>query len=150
MSYDVLDVGCGYGRNSLYIAGLGYKVISSDYYEKVFINKWYEEQPNITNMLLDCTKSLPFKENTFSAVVVIHFYSDDLFKRLSPLVAPNGYIFYESIGGHGDNWQQLDLCGKVKDSLAENFTLLYYKENLVGPDKRYATVKMVAKKIATS
>lgn len=142
----ILDVGCGYGRNSIYLAGLGYHVVASDYYEKVFEDQWYKKRSNIQSIILDCTKPLPFRSNIFGAIVVIHFYSEGLFQRLSNLVVPNGYIFYESIGGNGQNWKQLDLIGRVKKSLSDEFTFITYQEKAIGPDRNYATVKMVAQK----
>jgi SAM-dependent methyltransferase len=142
----ILDVGCGYGRNSLYLAELGYQVLAADYYEKVFADKWYEKKSNIKPITIDATQHFPFQNGTFGAVVVIHFYSEGLFQRLSDLVAPNGYIFYESIGGNGQNWIQLDFIGQVKKSLSENFTFRTYQEKAIGPNKSYASVKMVAQK----
>ena len=142
----ILDVGCGYGRNSLYLAELGYQVIATDYYEKVFADKWYEDKSNIQTITIDATKPFPFHKNMFGAIVVIHFYSEGLFQRLSDLVVPNGYIFYESIGGNGQNWKQLDFIGKVKESLSKNFTFITYQEKAIGPNKSYASVKMIAQK----
>jgi len=143
----VLDAGCGYGRNSVLLSKLNLNVVAADFYCKSFSNSWFASYKNIHPIVLDCRKPLPFKSNSFSAVIVIHFYNENLIENLVDLIKPSGFLIYESIGGNGENWRELDVSGKVKTLLEKQFIISYYKERLVGPEKKYATVKVVAQKI---
>lgn len=81
-------------------------------------------------------------------MIIIHFYNKNLIENLLDLIKPSGFLIYESIGGNGENWRELGVTGEIKGLLEKQFTFNFYKERLVGPDKKYATVKMVAKKQA--
>lgn len=143
----ILEVGCGYGRNSIYLAEQDHKVFAIDAYEKVFTTNWADNYSNIQTIVQDATKELLFSHEMFDVIVIIHFYDTNLFQRISKLVKHSGVIIYESIGGHGENWKQLDKYGKIKKDLQSEFIFLDYKERSIGPLGQYSTLKMVAKRL---
>jgi SAM-dependent methyltransferase len=141
-----LDLGCGYGRNSVLLSRYFSNVIAADFSYKSFSDLWHSNCKNIHPVILDCRQPLPFLNNTFSAVIVVHLYHEDLIVNLIDAVQPEGYFIYESIAGNGDNWRELSLPGEVKSLLEKQFIVKYYLERPVGPDKKNATVKVVAQK----
>ena len=97
-------------------------------------------------MILDCGQLLPFLNNTFSVVIVVHLYHENLIVNLIDVIKLDGFFIYESIAGNGENWRELSLFGEVKRLLEKQFIIKYYLERPVGPDKKNATVKVVAQK----
>ncbi|WP_077431861.1 class I SAM-dependent methyltransferase [Pseudomonas sp. C9] len=144
----VLDAGCGYGRNSALLSKYNLNVVAADFSHKSFSNSWYLDHKNINPIVLDCRKPLPFKSNSFSAAIIIHFYNKYLIENLIDIIKPSGFLIYESIGGNGENWRELGVSGEVKKILEKTFIIKHYTERLVGPDKKYATVKLVAQKMS--
>lgn len=141
-----LDLGCGYGRNSVLLSKHFANVISADFSYKSFSDLWYLNYKNIHPVILDCGELLPFLNNTFSAVIVVHLYHENLIANLIDTIQPEGFFVYESITGNGGNWRELSLSGEVKRLLEKQFIIKYYLERPVGPDKKKATVKVVAQK----
>jgi SAM-dependent methyltransferase len=144
----VLHAGCGYGRNSALLSKYNLNVVAADFSHKSFSNSWYLDHKNINPIVLDCRKPLPFKSNSFSAAIIIHFYNKYLIENLIDIIKPSGFLIYESIGGNGENWRELGVSGEVKKILEKTFIIKHYTERLVGPDKKYATVKLVAQKMS--
>jgi len=144
-SFPILDLACGYGRHSIYFSSMGYKVFSADAHKEVLNSGWIKSVNNVYPIILDGMKPLPFRDKSFGAIVIVHFYFPGLFSNIKKLVAHGGMIYYESIGGQGDNWTELDKCQQVKNELFETFEMLIYKEKHIGPKKQYATLKMLAR-----
>lgn len=142
----ILDVACGYGRNAKYLVRLGYRMVAADYYSEVFQDMWHKTLYRCHPLRLDASKPLPFTDVSFGAVVVVHYYADDLFNNVKRLIVPGGLLIYESIGGHGGNWRQLAKRGAVRRQILDEFKMVTYIENAVGPGKQYATVKMLARR----
>lgn len=142
----ILDLACGYGRHALHFGNLGYDVVCADSHYDVFSDGWFRSLNNMYPLIFDASKPIPFKEAVFGGVIVVHFYCPGLFLSLKKLVVPEGLIFYESIGGHGENWKELGKQQQIKNELIDEFDLLIYNEKFVGPNKQYATLKMIAKK----
>lgn len=141
-----LDLGCGYGRNSILLSRYFANVIAADFSYKSFSDLWYLDCKNVHPVILDCGQLLPFLNNVFSAVIVVHLYHEDLIDNLIDAVRPGGFFIYESIAANGENWRELSLSGEVKRLLERQFVIKYYLERSVGPDKKNATVKVVAQK----
>jgi len=142
----VLDLGCGYGRNSILLSRHFANVIAADFSCKSFSDLWYLNCKNIHPVILDCRQLLPFLNNVFSAVIVVHLYHENLIANLIDVIRPDGFFIYESIAGNGENWRELSLSGEVKRLLEKQFIIKHYLERPVGPDKKNATVKVVAQK----
>jgi len=144
----VLDAGCGYGRNSALLSKHNLNVVAADFSYESFSNSWFLNYKNINPIIMDCRKPLPFKSCSFSAAIIIHFYSKYLIENLIDIIKPAGLLIYESIGGNGENWRELGVTEEVKKILEKKFIIKHYKERLVGPDRKYATVKLIAQKMS--
>ncbi|MBY8950054.1 methyltransferase domain-containing protein [Pseudomonas sp. SH10-3B] len=141
-----LDLGCGYGRNSILLSKYFANVIAADISCESFSNSWFLDYKNIHPIMLDCGQRLPFLNNTLSTVVVVHLYHENLISNLINAIHPEGFFIYESIAANGENWRELSLSGEIKILLEKQFTIKYYVERPVGPDKKNATVKVIAQK----
>lgn len=74
---DVLDLGCGQGRNSIYLAREGFPVTAADYsLKELLMLKEYARTHNIpVNIVQSDVSQLPFKENRFDIVLCLHVLS---------------------------------------------------------------------------
>ena len=99
---DAIDLGCGIGRNSLYLAERGYSVVAVDFAESA-LDKFCQilnnnpQSSRITIRQLDLTKELPFADNSFDLatdiVTTMTLTPDELpgFEyELRRVVRPNG------------------------------------------------------------
>lgn len=145
--FPILDLACGYGRHALHLNNLGYDVVCADFDYDVFRDRWFQSLNDMYPIIFDATKPIPFKDNIFGGVIVVHFYYPGLFLNLKKIIVLKGLIFYESIGGQGANWMELGKEQQVKNELVDEFSFLIYKEKVVGPNKQHATLKMIAKKV---
>jgi SAM-dependent methyltransferase len=143
----ILDLACGYGRSPIYCESKGFKVIAVDYDEKIINGDWHKEK-EIALLQVDCRNDLPFKENTFGLIIVIHFYAKGLFLRLKKLIKPSGFLVYESIGLRGENWRELELKDEVKNQLGNDFEFILYESKTQKVSNNiYESLKIIAKKI---
>ena len=147
-SLPLLDLPCGFGRNSVFISSLGMEVISVDLDKDVFTDAWYKTNPLIRPVRLDVNNGLPFKTEVFSAIVIIDFYLPKMFIAFKEHVAIGGLIVYQTYSARGGNWMELPTVNEVKNSLGDDFDFLEYVENVVGPDKKNVTLKMIARRIS--
>lgn len=70
----VIDLGCGIGRNSFYLAGLGYTVTAVDYAAAALkrleaAKSEHEGASHIKTKQVDLTKKLPFADHAFDIAV---------------------------------------------------------------------------------
>ena len=96
----VLDLACGYGRNSIFLSNKGYKVISVDLN---FLCLSSFSKKNILKIQSDIENSnnWPFGENSFDLVVVTNFLNRMVFANIRKVIKKNGYLIYETFGeGH--------------------------------------------------
>lgn len=93
-----LDVACGLGGNSLYLAKHGYQVISldvSDVAVSYLQQKAKQDNLPITASQVDLDKaSLP--PELYDLVVVTYFLDRQLYKSLKSVVKEGGFIFFET------------------------------------------------------
>jgi len=143
-----LDIPCGDGRHSRFLASVGMNVISVDLCERSL--QWGTIATRTDNRIeaicADATRELPFKDSSFDVGLVVHF---PLLESIPPLVRcikSGGLVILESYGAHGGNWETLPFVGQVRQMLRSHFTLLRYDETSVRsyPDK--ATLRVVARK----
>ena len=99
-----LDLACGMGRNSIYLAKKGYKVISVDInsmsLSKFYQNNVYKIQSDIENL-----GRWPFKNNIFDIVIVTNFLNRLIFENIESVIKQNGYLVYETFG-LGGSWRK--------------------------------------------
>ena len=143
----ILDLACGYGRNALYAESLGYKVIASDIDDSILTNTDVLKKKNIHFKRLNANEEFPIEPQSISAILVVHYYSENLFERIKKLVCEGGYILYESISAHGENWKELDKKGRVEDQLKNEFKFVYINKREIAKYKEYETIKFIARNI---
>jgi SAM-dependent methyltransferase len=94
----IIDLGCGFGNDTLYLYERGFKVISCDYsIEALNRLKYFILQPEIKHF--DMVNGLPF-ENDSSKVIIadlsLHYFSkndtDNIFKEISRVLVPGGHL----------------------------------------------------------
>ena len=77
----------------------------------------------------------------------IHFFHSNLIECFVKSLKIGGYLFIETIDGHGGNYLQLPKHGFIKSKLNNLFDIKYFKEKKVGPLQSDAsTVKLLAVK----
>ena len=72
-----LELGCGCGHDSAYLARLGYNVIATDFSEEA-LKICHQLAPSVTHLQVDVRQSLPFPNNSFHFVVAslsLHYFS---------------------------------------------------------------------------
>jgi len=145
-AFPVLDLACGYGRNSVFLSKRGHEVVAADYCREMLMDGWGTSSSFIHSVHLDACLPLPFANATFSAVVVVHFYAIGLFRNIRDLVVPGGYIFYESISARGGNANELPAPGVAQEELLPGYTFLKLRERLVEGSKSCATLRLIARR----
>ncbi len=100
----IIDLGCGTGRNSLYLAKLGFKVTAVDFAQSALdmLNKKAKKQnlsQNIQTINASIGKKLPLKDNSFDlAIDIVSSLSLNnqemkvFEKEVKRLLKPNGFL----------------------------------------------------------
>ena len=91
-----LDIGCGLGQDTNWLAQNGFQVISCDI-SSVAINKLKELYPNAKTIRLDVSKGLPFDDNSIGLVnanLSLHYFmmekTKQIFEDIKRILKPNG------------------------------------------------------------
>jgi SAM-dependent methyltransferase len=80
-----LDLACGSGRNARYLAQLGWRVIAVDLSTAAV--------QMVRGVLADLERNaVPFRDQSFDLVCVIHFLHRPLFDEVRRLVKPGGVV----------------------------------------------------------
>ena len=96
-----LDLACGLGGNSLFLARRNFQVQAVDISD-VAINYIQEhstnDKLNINPMVWDLTKcnELNWQNNSFDSVVITYYLDRKLFPILKSIIKENGYFFMET------------------------------------------------------
>jgi len=156
--YPVLDAGCGYGRNAIALASRGLSVVCADRnYDRlssitrsVSINDDLKQVNSRLSLVLAELEHFrwPFSQSCFGAIVCVHFLDTALFDAFRYSLVPNGRLYIETFGGHGENYLDLPKAGQLRDLLSRHFQLAFYRERSVGPsDSGAVSVKLFGKKL---
>lgn len=93
-----MDLGCGTGNDTLYLVERGFKVISCDYSE-VALEKIKKVIPKAETCLLDISKKLPFKNESFDIIIAdlsLHYFDDKTTKsimgEIKRVLKPDGHL----------------------------------------------------------
>jgi SAM-dependent methyltransferase len=152
-SLPVLDAPSGFGRNSLFLARQGHRVVGTDIdAERVNFVAWHAKQTlrgatNLSFAVCDLrSEFLPFESEAFGSVVIVHFVPSDWNGYLAVLRS-GGILLFETMGGQGQNYLELPARGEIKSLLEPTCTILVHREHPVGPPERNAvTVRLIAQK----
>ncbi len=93
----VLDLASGSGRNSRYLAGLGYRVLATDIDASALAD--LESVATIDTLLADLEgDEWPFAGQSFDGIVVVNYLHRPLLTNLAHALGANGVLIYESFG----------------------------------------------------
>lgn len=148
----IVDVASGYGRNALHISSFGASVLCVDNSKDSLSYLELMQNRNISTLYLDLIKDpWPFPEESLGAIINVHFLPLNLVDSFLSSLKVGGFLFIETIDGHGENYLHLPPQGYIKSKLSDVFDIRYIKENKVGPPLSNAsTLKVFAKKKASS
>jgi tellurite methyltransferase len=134
-----LDLACGLGGNSLFLARLNYRVEAVDISEvavNYILEQAAKEQLAIFPLIGDLTEinTLHFKRNTFNLVVITYYLDRALFPFVKSIVKENGYFFMETFYMSPQNENQgvsnqYKLNSKELLSEFGNWKVLFFEEN---------------------
>jgi ubiquinone/menaquinone biosynthesis C-methylase UbiE len=100
----ILDLGCGYGQKSLFMASLGWEVTALDIDLKKldFLKEKAKEYHSQINVVKGSMDNLPFQDRVFDAVIclsTIHhqkFYSiQNTLSEIHRVLRPGGRLFFD-------------------------------------------------------
>jgi hypothetical protein len=150
----ILDIACGAGRNGVFLARLGCKVICVDK------DLTRLQQLCRSNSFIDVPSDLlklhemdlvndpwPFEVGTAAAIISVHFLQLGLFPHFARTLAQGGYLLIETIPAHGGNYLALPRAGQLRSALEHAFEIMFYRERKAGPGNFDAvTVQLVARR----
>lgn len=142
----VLDVPCGFGRHSVWLARAGHKVMSADIDEKrilTFQPALFAEVAEASDaVVLDATEPLLFKQQSFDLAIIVDYVAVELLGQIADFIRPGGWLIYETFGAGGYNWKDLPVPGITASMLSGSFDTLRIQTKPAGPNRTEAqTVK---------
>ncbi|BBO72379.1 SAM-dependent methyltransferase [Desulfosarcina alkanivorans] len=136
-----LDIACGNGRNSIFLAKKGFVVDAVDI-STVATNRLAGENPNIHVACLDID-SWQIIPNRYDLIVNVRFLDRRLFPMIREGLKPGGVLIFESfLDGHKDAY-----CLKPKELLRvfQSLRIVYYEEKKASHGARFdQTASLVA------
>ena len=145
-----LDIACGQGRNTKFLAKMGFEVDGVDLSD--YALSQIEQHPNITKIEADLD-SYTLEKNRYDLIININYLNRNFFHQIKEALKPQGIVIFETfIIAHGDfdNPQNPEYLLRKNELLHAFLSLdiIYYEErddiNLRGEKTRVAS--LVAKK----
>ena len=95
----ILELGCGFGFNSIYLKSLGHNIIATDFSPEVLIKlKCINQEIEISE--LDLRKKMQINDNTFDSVVAdlcLHYFNNkktrQIISEIQRILKDNGKLF---------------------------------------------------------
>jgi len=157
----ILDLACGAGRHTRLLASLSRNVVAvdADIHRLVTLKQTLVDEAQKGPKRPSASSSLvvqvdlkqhhwPLAKQVFSKVEIVHYLQRDILSMLDAILAPGGYIYLETYGGHGGNHLSLPRAGAMRLALARRYELDFYRERRVGPpDQAAVTVCFLARKL---
>jgi dihydroneopterin aldolase len=153
-----LDLACGQGRNSIYLAKEGFDVEAWDRdQEKLDILVTKARRlglSHITTRLVDLEQKPDLPPNAFDLIVVFYYLQRDLIPGIKNALKPGGAVVYETflIDNHTrfDHPRRQDFCLGHNEllTLFSGLRIVAYREGPVDPDRGPFTASMIATRSA--
>lgn len=138
----ILDIPCGYGRHSRWLADIGYDVVAADIDSDRVLSftKLSDSMPEsrCQGVVLNANEPLPFSKEVFDAVLVIDFVSQTLLATIAAFIKQDGHLIYQTMSGRAGNWMELPKHGDTRSFLAKHFDIIEYHSRSAGPTKTEA------------
>jgi SAM-dependent methyltransferase len=129
----VLDVACGSGRNSIYLAHKGFEVDAIDISKVALDTLKSKNIKNIHTKLIDLDNYLP-EENCYDLIIKCNYLQRDIIAKLSNALKKNGILIIETYMSHASNTKPnsnpdfLLQKDELKSFFDDNFEILQYDE----------------------
>jgi SAM-dependent methyltransferase len=148
------DIGCGYGRNAMYLSSKGISTLAIDIDEAALsylariLNLRNESSACVHPLRADLSLDIPLKPNSLDIVLSIHLPPILAMSSLFKYVKPDGLLVFETFGNRGGNWIDLPKRGEIKEQLLCDFRIRRYEERIAGPAQAgVCCVKAIASKL---
>jgi len=102
---DALDVACGSGRNSIFLANSGFNVTSVDISEVALDSLNEKNNPKIKTQLVDLDTH-KFDENSYDLIIMTNFLDRKAIPKLVKALKKEGVLFVETYMFHEENEKQ--------------------------------------------
>jgi len=135
-----LDIACGNGRNSKFLAQKGFKVDAVDI-SKVALSQLPDNDTRI-NIICEDIDTWQIPQNRYQLIINIRFLDQRLFPMIKKGLKPGGVLIFESFVD-----EKKDYCLETNELLHvfKSFQIVYYEEKANDPsDKFDQSVYMVA------
>lgn len=147
----VLDLPCGEGRHSLWLADNGFRVVAVDIDPRrvAALQSLLNRSGRASRVLAcvaDAEMPLPFVDQMFEVVLVVHYYSARIAALAAPMLKPGGRLILETFGAQGNNWRSLPQSGVARKCVEGEFELLDLRERPAGPQRDRAVVLLHGRK----
>lgn len=103
----ILDIGCGAGRNSIYLAKQSFRVTGTDFAENV-IKKLNSQKTGAKFNVVDMSGKWPYQNSGFDAVIdcncticIPNPGRENAIKEVERVLKPKGYYLFYGIGPKG-------------------------------------------------
>jgi SAM-dependent methyltransferase len=137
-----LDVACGAGKNSIYLAKNGFKVDSYDISQIALDALNEKNHKNITTFCKDLDGFEP-TQSKYDFIVMTNFLDRELIPKLAKGLKIDGVLFIETYMHHESNEKKSSNTsyllkeGELKTFFTDEFTVLDYSEFDNGKDELY-------------
>ncbi len=99
---DALDVACGSGRNSIFLANSGFNVTSVDISEVALDSLNEKNNPKIKTQLVDLDTH-KFDENSYDLIIMTNFLDRKVIPKIVKALKKEGVLFVETYMFHEEN-----------------------------------------------
>lgn len=147
----VLDLACGSGRHSRFLAENGFRVLAAD----IDLSRFGAVAENIQTLQADLEGSpWPFHGRTFDAIVVTNYLHRPRFEYLLAGVRSGGLLIYETFAagnerfGKPSNPDFLLQPGELRRRVGGDFHILGFEEGEVAFPKPAVTQRICARRQA--
>lgn len=132
-----LDLACGGGRHSRYLARLGYRVTALDRDAKALAT--LVDEPAIAPICADLEDGSPWPlaQRLFDLVLVVNYLHRPILPKIMDAVADGGWLIYETFAqgqekfGRPRNPDFLLRPHELADALAGRFEIVAFEEGLI-------------------
>lgn len=97
-----LDIACGAGKNSIYLAKKGFEVDALDISEVALKNLDDKNIQNITTKVIDLEGFIP-EENSYDLIVKTNYLDREIIPHLTKALKKDGILFIETYMNHEEN-----------------------------------------------
>ena len=128
-----LDLACGSGRNSIYLASLGFNVLALDISDVAIDNLKKRDIQNIQAQVADLD-NFSFENSSFNLITMTNFLDRELINRVKNSLKENGVFFIETYmedkGNEKESSNPNYLLKKdeLKSIFKDGFKILDYQE----------------------